>query len=622
MKRISSLMLWAGTLATAVSLTRSAAAYNWITHRQFVFEAVEVMRSGLVPPAPAGVSAQEWAEYLGAVQAAPARLEQMTTGLPENTAADFTGLASPTSAFPSDAFPFDLTTDLAANKSFRCAVMPAEQRNLTLVGSMTIKGLEGYDVRRNASPCGLEPALVGGLPDPAATLPSVLGWHAGSVDDHARDAVFWFRPTAAGAWGIVIEGASRVAAVAAGALIAPLKCLYDLFSSGDCDLEEGYDLGKKYNPVDYATGWIPGVGAYSDGTTSTVWHFQHVDGLSARFNDTRGLLYEHAGPHFPSATDVGIMVGADVSGMSLNPWASDGVSLYGSLDEVTRGKVVWGAHTIGHTEFSPLDKMAMRGWQRFAFDGRTNAVGLAWPLHAIGDASAPHHVAGTTGWGHRAFENFVDHNQKDLFVAGDVAKQQRVLVEGFYWWKLLQDSNGDISGFIKQLARNTRSRCDANTSQFYQAVSEDDTAHYGATEIRALISPLLEQGSAATLGMLTHVGIRVVAPYNLPNTMCPGGTSFVPAKGCVAPTTIAPPISIPVSPAAPVCSGGCGGAGGAGGAGGGAAGSGGTAGGGAAGAGGGVGACGASLPCTTDAGCQLVGAGNRCRNGCCEFFVP
>lgn len=620
MRRAEKVVLFSGLVATASASARPAHAYNWLTHRQLVFEAVEVMRSGLTPPPPAGVSTQEWTEYLGAVQHAPARLEQMTTGLPNNTAVDFTGAASPTSAFPSQAFPYDATTDLAANKSRLCAVHASEPRNLDLVGSMPIKNLEGYDVRRNASPCGLEPRLRPGpqpgqqIPDPSVTLPAVLGWHAGSVDDHAGDSVFWSRPTHAGFWGPAVEAASRTAAIAGGALVAPFKCLYDLFSSGSCDLQGGYDLGKKYNPVDYATGWIPGVGSRSDGTTSTVWHFQHVDGPNARFNETRGLFYEHAGPTFPSPVDLAILVGSDLAGVSINPWESQGIALYGSLDEVTRGKVVWGAHTIGHTEFSPLDKMALRGWLQFAADGRSKATGLAWPLHAIGDAAAPHHVAGTTGWGHRAYENFVEHNYADLLATGDVAKQQRILIAGFRWWKELQDSNSDISAFVKSVARETRTRSDDHNAAFYQEAREEDTAHYGSAETRALVIPMVEHASAATLGMLAHVAIRVVEPSNIPDFKCASGTSYAPVVGCVPTPPTAPPSPavsvVPISSACGAGAGGCSGAGGGGGSAGGAGAS------GAGGAGCSVAACG------SDSDCVLAGAGNRCTGACCEFFVP
>jgi len=67
--------------------------------------------------------------------------------------------------------------------------------------------------------------------------------------------------------------------------------------------------------------------------------------------------------------------------------------------------------------------------------GYSDAKGLAWPLHAIGDVCAPHHVVGTTSWGHRPFEEIVDHHEPSFipeFDTDDAGTQLRsIVMKGF-----------------------------------------------------------------------------------------------------------------------------------------------------------------------------------------------
>src|SRR6185436_5920468 len=80
-----------------------------------------------------------------------------------------------------------------------------------------------------------------------------------------------------------------------------------------------------------------------------------------------------------------------------------------------------------------------------------SAAWLGWPLHALGDAVAPHHLIGSTGWGHRPFEDAVDRQWWPIrYVAdpasnqvGDVAAQtvqvQRILSQAFKWRRFILD---------------------------------------------------------------------------------------------------------------------------------------------------------------------------------------
>ena len=111
-----------------------------------------------------------------------------------------------------------------------------------------------------------------------------------------------------------------------------------------------------------------------------MWHFIHVDGDGAHYNDTRGLLYEEAGPSYPGAIDSTTTAGADSTGLSLKAGASDGDDFYGEYDK-DRGDPAWQAYSVGHLEFSPVDNLAQFGWdKRYVAGGKISAAGLAWLL--------------------------------------------------------------------------------------------------------------------------------------------------------------------------------------------------------------------------------------------------
>jgi hypothetical protein len=56
-----------------------------------------------------------------------------------------------------------------------------------------------------------------------------------------------------------------------------------------------------------------------------------------------------------------------------------------------------------------VDNLGFFGWNEF--HAKAGSVSfLGWPLHALGDATVPMHVAGTTAWGHRPFENAQENN--------------------------------------------------------------------------------------------------------------------------------------------------------------------------------------------------------------------
>ena len=65
-------------------------------------------------------------------------------------------------------------------------------------------------------------------------------------------------------------------------------------------------------------------------------------------------------------------------------------------DRVRRDKADWQFTTIAHTPFEPVNNMAWFGWTHFRDEQIHPVRMLGWPLHAIGDATVPHHVTGTS----------------------------------------------------------------------------------------------------------------------------------------------------------------------------------------------------------------------------------
>jgi hypothetical protein len=287
-----------------------------------------------------------------------------------------------------------------------------------------------YVPKRSAGPCGLEKES-----DPELVLRKVIGWQAGSPDDHYDDSHLWYRPTNAGFLGKAKGWASDGWTTGAGALLAPFACAWEAIFGDGCDLDDGAKLAKKYNPVDYVDSWLPGFGDVHGDPYPTLWHFINVDaGGPSQHNAPPGLVYPDAGPSYPGVMDVAIMAGAGLVGLSVHASKSDGVDFYGQYDDDGRGDNAWQAYDIGTIDFSPIDNLARYGWDdKFIAGGSISARGLAWPLHAIGDATAPHHVAGTSSWGHRPYEDYIDQYFDDLVfllddieLSEDAAQRQRI----------------------------------------------------------------------------------------------------------------------------------------------------------------------------------------------------
>jgi hypothetical protein len=519
--------------------------------------AVSIMQN---PPAfapddvPDGVSADDFLEFRNAAQNSPLLLRKLRTGLPSSLGGTGAILGGGLIGPDSEPYPFNNDPDTSENEAADCDIFPED--NLDQLASFRIQDFR-YVPGRTASPCALNKQT-----NTDAVLQRVLGFHGATIDDHTNDSVLWFRPTNSGIVGIAKEYASRAVELLAGAILAPIVCLGNLIFGSECDIDEGFELARKYNPVEYFESWIPGYGDVRGETFTGLWHYLHVDSISNRFNDKRGMWYEGAGPTYPGAMDLTIMAAADLSGLSLNASASDGTDFYGQYDSVARAKPAWQAHSIGHLEFSAVDNLANFGWDRFVDSGFKSAEGLGWPLHALGDVAEPHHVVATSAWGHRPYEDFVDDHLDEILPLGIVApigdeeQRKRILIGAYQWWKTMTDEG--IRALVTAEAEETRERVDDDGDWPYQDLlsvdylvdskgASEDIGRGNVERMRGLV----ELGSSAILGFLVVAADKVVDPGAGVGTQCDGEFYQPGLTGCHAGSP-EPPGQDPGRPVCPV----------------------------------------------------------------------
>jgi hypothetical protein len=299
-------------------------------------------------------------------------------------------------------------------------------------------------------------------------------------------------------------------------------------------------------------GLIPGVGDTRGATYTGLWHFEVVDASINRFNDTRGMWYPGAGPTYPGAFDVVIGAGSQLIGLSLDAIASDADNNFGKYDKVGRLFPEWQAHTIGMLEFSPLHNLAKYGWDKFVSSGSQDAAGLAWPLHAIGDACEPHHVVGSSAWGHRPYEEYIAHQQQlflfptslnpsdpALGATTPAGREQltRILVGGYRWWRMFHNGE-DIAALVHQLAVETRVSVaetgdwpyhdgDSTIWEVAPTDGEADLASDVFPEHLPDAQALLENAISAAIAVLTEASSKVPAQVPARDINCPAGQSYV-----------------------------------------------------------------------------------------------
>jgi hypothetical protein len=533
----------------ALMASSEAGAYSEETHQRIVEAAVEAMLSAEAAPAPQDVSATEWGAYTQRVRGAALGLAKLRTGL--------------LGAYRMTLFPDPTTTlpGLTYNDPGICKYQGSNQasRDFNLINATNIRiGDFTYYANKQYVPCAYTALSATDHPDRlGGALGPTLGWHAQSIDARVDDTILWVRPTHAGVTGLVLEATNKAVEFGLGAVLVPFVCLAELLIGGDCDIDDAFDLATRVNPVTLVEGLIPGIGPISSTDYVGVWHFIDVGASSNRYNDIRGMHYEGAGPEHPGALDVAIMAASDIAGLSLNAFSSEGPERYGRYDRIERTVTQWQAHTLGHVEFSPVDNLARGGWDAFVADP-TTAQYLSWPLHAIGDAAAPHHVVGTTAWGHRPFEDSANKELAALLPTSADALafdefRKRVLRIGFDAARAFQ-ADPSIQAFIEREAHATRTLARADGDWVFQdglsilwQIGSETAANAPYRGALARVRPFVEHSVGHTIALLARAGELARDLGVDPQTLCPVGGHFTgEGTGCADGPAPPPPAVVPL----------------------------------------------------------------------------
>ena len=220
----------------------------------------------------------------------------------------------------------------------------------------------------------------------------------------------------------------------------------------------------------------------------------------ATFDDKRGKFMEKAGPGGnPDLLEEMVIALYDLLGWHVRHDLSNGPAAYqitaggdGHPDSVLRSASQWETATGAHIDYTPVDNLAMSGWTTFKAAVKPDAVtpaavqgapGLGWSLHALGDATVPMHVVGTTGFGHRPYEEAFDNRWEQLVIAdlgkpgatAMSARQAREIVNRALVWRefILQWRAGNggttdvpVRDLVTLLASQTRADA-ANVAGMY-----------------------------------------------------------------------------------------------------------------------------------------------------------
>ncbi|HWM95328.1 MAG TPA: hypothetical protein VN493_31525 [Thermoanaerobaculia bacterium] len=348
--------------------------------------------------------------------------------------------------------------------------------------------------------CGIDPSWSPGAffttvnppgPGSADHTGVVLGFWAHQPDDEVDDWHIYFRPTNMVGFSLMKEYMEDALALPAGAIWVTLRCALECAGSvltlgivGDCKdcIDEAIQDSKNavHEGLTTVDGLFPGFGDHTNVDAYTgMGHHLNVVSSSGEFDDRSGLLVESAGPNgVPDPLEILTMLAADTLGMTVHHDPSLGPKRYEILgaqdfhpNSVDRDEDDWQFLSFPHTPFTPLDNLAHFGWQAFRANPQVGVRELGWPLHAIGDAIVPMHVAGTFGWGHRPYEDAFERRLSILLSTGDVeaAKREALAIakRALVWRKLILDWRAQHPGqatdipvrdLITQLATQTLAR--------------------------------------------------------------------------------------------------------------------------------------------------------------------
>ncbi|MEZ5401394.1 MAG: hypothetical protein R2729_17115 [Bryobacteraceae bacterium] len=503
-------------------------AHNKIVHQDMVDLAYMVMlgvKKGVIaPPPPSGVSQTEWTAFLNAIKAAPDKYRSADTGLPQPSQSGCVDDEQPPSVSlnwaqgPAGQIPYPVSVDFIV--AYGCG------RRAGYTPGGIFNGI-------NAPANG--PGIVIGGPRHRDYTGTVLGFWAASVDDGHDDTHLWSRPVNWAGQSNVWLFLNDVGSFGLGALFAPFVCIGALLSGdGDC-AGAVKDSGEWLNLVDDLNGMLPGFGDWSGDDYTGVWHHIKMAGPASNdYDDHQGLLIEEAGPNGSvDPFDMVAMLGGDLAGISVNYEESNGPKRYeiengGDFHQntTTRSMGEWQFASVVHTAFEPVDNLAFYGWRRFRDSGH-QIRDLAWPLHALGDASVPMHTAGTAAWGHRPYEDsFADSWRSFRYLdAGEIKQTEQaaaILARAFefrqfiqQWRSLHASSDVPVRDLVTRLAQRTSDYAaqrqaasgwpfSATLSAEYALDSEAEakTGYSGRGDHLSNNQPLIHDGAGATLAFL------------------------------------------------------------------------------------------------------------------------
>jgi hypothetical protein len=391
---------------------------------------------------------------------------------------------------------------------------------------------------------------------------AVLGFWAHQPDDEVDDWHLYFRPTNAVGYSVIKSYIEDALGAGAGTVWITAKCALTCLGSaltfgivGDCKACLDDAIAEAKNAVHDGLATIDGVfPGFGDHTSIDFYTGMghHLNVSSAHFpgpwklnpqayDDRPGLLTENAGPlAIPDSVEFAAMVGADLAGMTVHYDPSLGPKRYEIIgahdfhpDSVHRGKNDWEFLSFPHTPFTPIDNMASYGWRTFRDDSKHAAPPLGWALHAFGDAIVPMHVTGTSGWGHRPYEDAFENRLTGYLYDSDrqAAKTQGASIarRAVAWRKVILDwrrrhpqhgTDIPIRDVVTMLATWTLQRVQGPGMlvwPFNPAMSSDYVVpgptkagsifyYENAPGADAVNRDLLEEGIAAELAFLVAVG--------------------------------------------------------------------------------------------------------------------
>lgn len=270
------------------------------------------------------------------------------------------------------------------------------------------------------------------------------------------------------------------------------------------------------------------------------------------FDDKPGKLGDRSGPNgVPDMTEGVVTALFDIAGVHVRHDTSNAPKDYeillGSsgamgadvhLNTTHRSAAEWESLTVGHTELTAVDNLAMFGWQQaegqLAFgafqapistpDSTLTAQSLGGPLHALGDATVPHHTSGASGWGHRPYEDAMASLYDEIVSknsrTGSLSFLDAVIVRAVGWrafitsWRAAHPALGNevpVRDLVTALASSTFGKSlahqadifDPNLSLQYQfGDSAAATAAYETATMKPIYRDLLLDGIAAKLAFL------------------------------------------------------------------------------------------------------------------------